>query len=111
MYAVIEAGGKQMRVEPGQVVEFDRVPGAAGTEVTLGRVLMVVDGEHVTCGAPEVAGARVTATVLAHARAPKVLVGKFRSKKRYRRRLGHRQPVSRIRIERIDLGGEGSHGA
>jgi large subunit ribosomal protein L21 len=111
MYAVIEAGGKQVRVEPGQVVEFDRVPGAAGTEVTLGPVLMIVDGEHVTCGAPEVVGARVAATVLAHTRSPKVLVGKFRSKKRYRRRVGHRQPVSRVRIERIDLGEGATHGA
>ncbi len=101
MYAVIDMGGKQVRVEAGQVLTVDRLPADVGAEVSLGRVLMVVDGETVTCGTPEVAGARVVATVLGHGRARKVLVGKFRSKKRYRRRIGHRQPQSRVRIEAI----------
>ena len=111
MYAVIETGGKQVRVEAGQVLEVERLAAASGTEVALGRVLMVVDGEQVTCGTPEVPGARVLATVLAHARARKLLVGKFRSKKRYRRRAGHRQPLSRVRVERIDLTGGTRGGA
>ncbi len=111
MYAVIETGGKQVRVEAGQVLEVDRVPEKAGTEVTLGRVLMVVDGEQVTCGAPDVAGARVMATVLAHGRTRKVLVGKFRPKKHYRRRAGHRQPMSRVRVERIDVAEGAARGA
>ncbi len=115
MYAVIETGGKQggkqVRVEAGQVVEIDRLPAAAGSEVSLGRVLLVVDGEQVTCGTPQVAGARVVATVLEHPRARKVLVGKFRPKKHYRRRVGHRQPLSRVRVERIELGQEAGRGA
>jgi large subunit ribosomal protein L21 len=111
MYAVIETGGKQVRVEPGQVLDVDRLPDAAGTEVTLGRVLMVVDGQRVACGTPEVPGARVTATVLAHDRARKILVGKFRPKKHYRRRAGHRQPRSRVRVERIDVQQEEHRGA
>jgi large subunit ribosomal protein L21 len=111
VYAVIETGGKQVRVETGQVLEVDRLPGDAGVEVTLGRVLMIVDGESVTCGAPEVSGARVTATVLAHSRTRKLVMGKFRSKKRYRRRAGHRQPRSRVRVERIDVGQEDGRGA
>jgi large subunit ribosomal protein L21 len=111
MYAVIETGGKQVRVEPGQVVEVDRLPAETGTEITLGRVLMVVDGEHVQCGTPEVAGARVAATVLAHARRRKVLIGKFRPKKHYHRRAGHRQPLSRVRVERIDPGEFQAHSA
>ncbi len=111
MYAVIETGGKQVRVEPGQVVEVDRLRADPGAEVTLGRVLLFVDGERVVCGAPEVTGACVTATVLANGRARKILVGRFRPKKRYRRRAGHRQPVSRVRVERIDLGQESDHGA
>lgn len=110
MYAVIEAQGKQFRVEPGQVVVVDRLPNASGSEITFGRVLMVVDGERVTAGAPTVPGARVSATVLAHPRSRKVIVGKFRPKKHYRRRVGHRQPLSRVRVDRIDLEG-GSHGA
>lgn len=101
MYAVIDVRGKQVRVESGQVLEVDRLSAGVGAEVSLGRVLMIVDGDAVTCGAPEVTGARVVATVLSHGRARKVLVGKFRSKKRYRRRFGHRQPLSRVRIEAI----------
>ncbi len=111
MYAVIETGGKQVRVEAGQVVEVDRLPADAGSEVTLGRVLMIVDGEQVTCGTPDVAGARVAATVLAHGRSRKIVVGKFRPKKHYRRRVGHRQPLSRVRVDRIELGQEAVHGA
>ncbi|HKV45004.1 MAG TPA: 50S ribosomal protein L21 [bacterium] len=105
MYAVIESGGKQFRVEPGQVVEVDRLSEESGTEVTLGRVLMLVDGEQVTVGVPTVRGARVTATVLGHARSRKIIVGKFRPKKHYRRKVGHRQPFSRVRVERIDSEG------
>jgi large subunit ribosomal protein L21 len=110
MYAVIESGGRQLRVEPGLVVEVDRLPEPAGAEFAFGRVLLVVDGERVAAGAPTVAGARVTGTVLAHSRGRKVVVGKFRPKKHYRRRVGHRQPRSRVRVDRIDLEGAG-HGA
>jgi len=106
MYAVVEVGGKQMRVEAGQVLEVDRLPGEPGSEVTLGRVLMLVDGDAVTCGTPEVSGATVTATVLALFRTRKLLVGKFRPKKHYRRKVGHRQPLSRLRVERITAGPE-----
>jgi large subunit ribosomal protein L21 len=105
MYAVIDRGGKQMRVEEGQVLEVDRLAADKGAEVVLGRVLMVVDADEVQCGAPVVEGAQVMARVLSHGRSRKVTVGKFRSKKRYRRRVGHRQPLSRVRIERIELGG------
>ena len=101
MYAVIDMGGKQVRVEAGQVLDVDRLPAGVGAEISLGRVLMVVDGDTVTCGTPEVSGARVVATVLAHRPTRKVLVGKFRPKKHYRRRVGHRQLVSRVRIEAI----------
>ena len=110
MYAIIETGGKQFRVEPGQVVEVERLPDASGAEITLGRVLMLVNGEEVTAGTPVVTGARVTATILDHARSRKILVGKFRSKKHYRRKVGHRQPLSRVRVERIDVEGA-AHGA
>ncbi len=110
MYAVIETGGKQHRVKPGQVLEVDRLPQARGSEITFGRVLMLVDGDQVKTGTPVVPGVRVAATVMAHPRGRKVLVGKFRPKKRYRRRVGHRQPLSRVRVDRIDVEGA-SHGA
>ncbi|HEV2357952.1 MAG TPA: 50S ribosomal protein L21 [bacterium] len=111
MYAVIDRGGKQMRVEEGQVLEVDRLAEDAGAEVVLGRVLMVVDADQVRCGTPVVDGARVTARVLSHGRMRKVIVGKFRPKKHYRRRVGHRQPLSRVRIERIDVAGGADRGA
>jgi large subunit ribosomal protein L21 len=107
MYAVIDRGGKQMRVEEGQVLEVDRLDADAGAEVALGRVLMVVGTDDIRCGAPVVDGARVMARVLSHGRTRKITVGKFRPKKHYRRRVGHRQPLSRVRIERIELGGTG----
>jgi len=110
MYAVIEAGGKQHRVTPGQVLEVDRLPEAKGSEITLGRVLMLVDGGQVTTGTPVVPGVRVAATVVAHPRGRKVVVGKFRPKKRYRRRVGHRQPLTRVRVDRIEVEGA-AHGA
>lgn len=94
-----------MRVEQGQVVDVDRLSADKGAEVVLGRVLMVVDADNVQCGTPVVEGAQVMAKVLSHGRMRKVTVGKFRPKKHYRRRVGHRQPLSRVRIERIELGG------
>ena len=105
MYAVIDRGGKQMRVEEGQVLDVDRLAADKGAEVALGRVLMVVDADKIQCGTPVVEGAQVMAKVLSHGRSRKVTVGKFRPKKHYRRRVGHRQPLSRVRIERIELGG------
>jgi large subunit ribosomal protein L21 len=110
VYAVIEAGGKQLRVEPGQIVEVDSLPQPAGSEISFGRVLMLVDGAQVNVGTPTVPGARVAATVLAHRLGRKVIVGKLRPKKHYRRRVGHRQPLSRVRVDRIELE-ESSHGA
>lgn len=107
MYAVIDRGGKQMRVEEGQVLEVDRLTADKGAEVVLGRVLMVVDADKIQCGTPVVEGAQVMAKVLSHGHTRKVTVGKFRPKKHYRRRVGHRQPLSRVRIERIELGGTG----
>jgi large subunit ribosomal protein L21 len=111
MYAVIDRGGKQMRVETGQVLDVDRLPAEKGAEVVLGRVLMLVDAGDVRCGTPVVEGAQVVARVLSHGRTRKVTVGKFRPKKHYRRRVGHRQPLSRVRIERIDVNGGTDRGA
>jgi large subunit ribosomal protein L21 len=105
VYAVIETGGKQVRVEPGQVLEVDHLAHSSGSQVTLGRVLLLVDGEQIIAGTPVVPGVRVTVTVLGHGRGRKILVGKFRPKKHYRRRVGHRQPLSRVRIDRIDVEG------
>lgn len=101
MYAVIETGGKQYRVTAGDTIDVERLSGEAGSQVELDRVLMVAGDEGVTIGAPVVAGAAVVATVTEHLRGPKIVVFKFKPKKRYRRKTGHRQELTRIKIDAI----------
>ncbi|MDR5709325.1 MAG: 50S ribosomal protein L21 [Armatimonadota bacterium] len=103
MYAVIESGGKQVRVREGEVVRLEKLGGQAGDEVVLDRVLLVSQGETVV-GNPFVKGARVVGRIVEQGRFPKILVFKFKPKVRYRRRLGHRQPYTAVRIERIEVG-------
>ncbi|MEM1202510.1 MAG: 50S ribosomal protein L21 [Acidobacteriota bacterium] len=105
MYAVIETGGKQYRVQPGDVLDVERIAGAGEEqpEVTFDRVLLVGDeeGDDVSVGAPTVDGAKVEAKWLADVRGPKVIVFKFKRRKQYRRKNGHRQDLHRIRIQNI----------
>lgn len=100
MYAIIETGGKQYKVEEGQIIEVEKVPFEVGEKVELDKVLLVADN-GVKVGRPMVEGAKVLATVVEHGRGEKVIVFKFKPKKRYRRKLGHRQPYTRLRIEKI----------
>ena len=100
MYAVIESGGKQHRVAPGESVEIEAIPGEIGTEIELGRVLAIVDGDHVTAGA-DAAAARVKGKITAHGRGPKTLVFKFKRKKQYKRTIGHRQNFTRVEVTEI----------
>ena len=97
MYAVIETGGKQYRVSPGQSVEVETLPGEIGTEVEFGKVLAVVDGESVKTG-KAAAGAKVKGTITAQDRGEKVLVFKFKRKKQYKRTIGHRQNFTRVTV-------------
>ncbi len=101
MYAVIASGGRQYRVEEGAMVRVDRLAADPGTSVTLDSVLMVVDGSTISAGTPTVQGATVTATVLGHGRGKKVIVFKYRSKSHYRRKQGHRQGFTTLKIEKI----------
>jgi large subunit ribosomal protein L21 len=101
VYAVVETGGKQYRVAVGQEIDVEKLDGEDGAEVTLDRVLLVATGEQVSVGSPLVEGARVLATIEQQAKADKVVVFKFRAKKRYRRKRGHRQLVTRLRIREI----------
>ncbi len=110
MYAVIETGGKQVRVKEGETVRVERLAAAPGDEVTLDRVLLVGNGKP-EIGAPVVAGALVRAKVLRQGRARKVRVMKYRAKAHYRRRQGHRQGFTELRIEKIVLGGQGEAAA
>lgn len=102
MYAVIETGSKQYRVAVGQVIDVELLPVEAGRDITLDRVLMVGgEGAAVQIGTPVVEGARVVATVAEHHRGEKLIIYKMRPKKRYRRKTGHRQELTRLTIKEI----------
>ena len=102
MYAIVKTGGKQYRVEPGRWLLVERLPVAEGDTVSL-TPLLVVDGEELLDG-DALSGVTVRATVLAHERGPKLRVVKFKPKRGYKRRNGHRQELTRIRVEGIDRG-------
>jgi large subunit ribosomal protein L21 len=101
MYAVIETGGKQYRVAPGDTIEVEKIPADAGAEVEAGRVLAVYTDANQLLAGPEAAAAKVTATVEGHARGEKVIVFKFKRKKQYKRTIGHRQSLTRLKIKEI----------
>jgi large subunit ribosomal protein L21 len=101
VFAIVETGGKQYRVAEGQVIEVEKLAAARDETVSLDRVLMVSAGDEIRVGRPLVEGARVEARVVDQRRGPKVTVFKYKPKTRYRRKLGHRQPFTRLRIERI----------
>jgi len=97
MYAVIETGGKQYRVTPGESVEVETLKGDVGAAVEFGRVIAVVDGDSVKGGA----GVSVTGTIESHGRGQKTLVFKFKRKKQYKRTIGHRQNYTRVAVSDI----------
>ena len=100
MYAVIETGGKQYRVEPGASIEVETLPGEVGGEVEFDRVIAVMDGDQVKAGAAT-QGARVKGTITEHGRGAKDLVFKFKRKKQYKRTIGHRQNFTRVVVNEI----------
>lgn len=101
MYAVVKTGGKQYRVSPGDSIEVEKLPYEVGEQVELDEVLLVVNGSGTQIGRPLVEGAMVKATVTRQAKGRKVIIFKMRSSKRYRRRRGHRQHFTRLRIDEI----------
>lgn len=103
MYAVIESGGKQYRVEEGATLQVEELDAEPGTAVTLDRVLLIADGKNVMVGAPVVKGASVQATVVRHGRGKKVIVFKYKSKAHQRRKRGHRQNFTALRIDKISV--------
>ena len=105
MYAVIETGGKQYRVSPGQTVEVELLAAEPGTSVALDRVLLVAADGNTLVGTPTVPGAKVVGTIARQARGPKIIVFKYKSKKRYRRTRGHRQSYSYLTITDIQAEG------
>ena len=106
MYAVVKTGGKQYRVEAGATLVVEKLDGEPGSAITFDRVLLVGDGEQVTVGTPTVAGASVNATVLSAQLGEKIIVFKFKPKVKYRRRTGHRQRLTLVRIDSISADGK-----
>ena len=101
-YAIIETGGKQYRVAVGDTLAIEKLPVDAGAEITFDRVLLVSSDGSTRVGAPLVAGASVRGRVAAQFRGDKIIVFKYKPKKRYRRRTGHRQALSRVEITAIE---------
>ncbi|MCK7598765.1 50S ribosomal protein L21 [Microbulbifer sp. CAU 1566] len=101
MYAVIESGGKQHRVEEGEVLRLEKIEVATGESIDFDKVLMVVNGDAINIGAPVVEGAKVTAEVLSHGRGEKVKIIKFRRRKHSMKRQGHRQWYTEVKITGI----------
>ncbi len=100
MYAVIETGGKQYRVTPGESIEIETLAGDVGAEVEFNRVLALVDGDAVKAGA-DAGSAIVKGTITGHGREGKKLVFKFKRKKQYKRTIGHRQNFTRVQVNEI----------
>ena len=101
MYAVIKTGGKQYKVVPGEKLKVEQLPAQVGAQVVLDQVLLVGDESSVRLGQPIVAGATVTATVLAHGRGDKVKIFKMRRRKHYQKHQGHRQGFTELKIDGI----------
>ena len=104
MYAVVKTGGKQYRVQPGDTLDVELLGGPGGATVELDRVLMVGGDGEAAVGQPLVPGARVVAEVVGEVRGPKIVVFKYKSKVRYRRKTGHRQTLTRLRVTEIRRG-------
>lgn len=104
MYAVIRTGGKQYRVEDGATLRVEKLDAEEGAKIVFDEVLMVGDGDKVTLGTPLVAGGKVTGTVEEQGRARKVDIIKFKRRQGYKRKLGHRQQFTRVKITGIQAG-------
>ncbi len=104
IYAIIQIGGKQYKVTPGQIVQVDLLAGNEGESIELDRVLLIADNEKVTVGAPVINGAKVTAVIGTSGRGNKIIVGKFKAKNRYKKKSGHRQDFTSLTIGEIASG-------
>ncbi|MBC5732868.1 50S ribosomal protein L21 [Lawsonibacter hominis] len=103
MHAIIETGGKQYKVAEGDTLFIEKLPAEAGDAVTFRKVLAVIDGDKLTVGTPVVEGAKVDASVVKNGRGKKVIVFKYKPKKGYRRKQGHRQPYTKVTIGKISV--------
>lgn len=102
-YAIIESGGKQYKAVEGTTIEVDRLSVEIGQQIDLDQVLLLVNEDDVKVGAPAVKGAKVKTTVVSHEKGPKVIVFKYRPKKRIRVKTGHRQQYTRLLVDSIEM--------
>ncbi|MEM8804511.1 MAG: 50S ribosomal protein L21 [Cyanobacteria bacterium P01_G01_bin.38] len=105
-YAIIEAGGTQLRVEPGRFYDINRLPVEPDEKITIDKVLLVENDGDVSIGQPRVEGASVSGTIVSHLRGKKVIVYKMQPKKKTRKKRGHRQELTRLMIDSITVGGK-----
>ena len=101
MYAVLKTGGKQYKVREGDIVRVEKLSGDVGSQVAFDRILMVGDGENINVGSPLLEGASVTGHIVAQEKARKILVFKYKRRKRFRRKQGHRQQYTAVQIDQI----------
>jgi len=106
IYAIIETGGKQYKVTPGQTIDVERLDIAEGDTVELDRVLLIADGEQLMVGKPTIDGAKVVAISKGEAKGDKIVVFKYKPKVRYRRKTGHRQLYTKLTIDKISQPGD-----
>jgi large subunit ribosomal protein L21 len=104
MYAVVRTGGKQYSVREGQQIDVESVAGAAGDRIELDEVLLISNGDALSVGSPTIPNARVIMEVLEQGRVPKVTIFRYKPKVRYRRKVGHRQPFTRLAVREIITG-------
>jgi large subunit ribosomal protein L21 len=100
-YAIVEDGGKQYKAVEGEMIEVDHYNSEVGDQIDLERVLLLADGDQVTVGTPLVEGAKVQATVVSQVKGPKIIVFKYKPKKHYRVKTGHRQRYTQLKIDAI----------
>ena len=103
MYAVVSSGGKQYRVQQGEILKVEKISGEVGSPVSFDRVLMCADGDNVKIGQPVIEDAIVTGHIIEQGKANKIIVFKYKRRKRYRRKQGHRQQFTAVKIDKINI--------
>ena len=102
MYAVVESGGKQYRVEEGETLRVEKLPGEIGQTIAFDNVLLYSDGENLKIGQPVLSGAAVHGHIVEQGKATKIIVFKYKRRKRFRRKQGHRQQFTAVKIDKIE---------
>ena len=103
MYAIVHTGGKQYKIQEGETLRVEKIAGDVGSEISFDRVLMVSDGENVSVGQPALENAAVKGHIVEQGKAKKILVFKYKRRKRYRRKQGHRQQYTAVKIDKIEM--------